>query len=105
MGIFATSTATCTLGASPIVLQRPASGTATIDICVFSVSGLDSSYDFSITGPPTADIAIVAKQPLGLGMVDLTFSVPASALPGVRSLFVENANKDKAVASAALEVK
>ncbi len=105
MGLFAVSTATCTLGANPIVLQRPASGAATIDICVFSVSGLDPSYDFSITGPAAADVTIVAKQPLGLGMVDLTLSVPATAQTGARSLFVENANKDKAVASAALEVK
>lgn len=105
MGLFVTSTATCTLGASPIVLQRPASGSATIDICVFSVSGLDPSYDYSVTGPASADVIIVAKQPLGLGIVDLTLSVPATALAGVRSLFVENTSKDKAVASAALEVK
>jgi hypothetical protein len=105
MGLFVTSTATCTLGASPIVLQRPSTGTATIDICVFSVSGLDPSYDYSITGAATADVSIVAKQPLGLGIVALTLSVPATALAGVRSLFVENISKDKAVASAALEVK
>lgn len=105
MGLFVTSTATCTLGASPIVLQRPSTGTATIDICVFSVSGLDPSYDYFVTGPASADVTIVAKQPLGLGIVDLTLSVPATALAGVRSLFVENTNKDKAVASAALEVK
>lgn len=105
MGLFVTSTATCVLGASPIVLQRPASGAATIDICVFSISGLDPSYVFSITGPTTADVIIVAKQPLGLGIVDLTLSVPSTAIAGARSLFVENANKDRAVASAALEVK
>jgi hypothetical protein len=105
MGLYITSTSTCTLGASPIVLLRPATGAATIDICVFSISGLDPSDVFSITGPPTPDVTIVAKQPLGLGMVDLTLSVPATALAGARSLFVENGNKDKAVASAALEVK
>jgi hypothetical protein len=105
MGIFSTVSNSCTLGAGSLTLTRPASGTAIIDICVFSVSGLDSSFAFTLTGPAIPDITIIGEQPLGLGIVDLTLSIPSSALPGLRSLFVENPNKDKAAASGVLEVK
>ena len=105
MGIFSPALDTCTLGASSPVITRPTSGTATIDICVFSVSGLDPSYAYTITGPAAADITIIGKQPLGLGIVDLTLSIPSSALAGLRSLFVQNSNQDKAVATGVLEVQ
>lgn len=105
MGIFSTASNTCSLGAGSVILTRPISGTAIIDICVFSVSGLDPSFTYTITGPATPDITIIGEQPLGLGIVDLTLSVPSAALQGLRSLFVENPNKDKAVASGVLEVQ
>jgi hypothetical protein len=66
---------------------------------------LDPSFTYTITGPATPDITIIGEQPLGLGIVDLTLSVPSAALQGLRSLFVENPNKDKAVASGVLEVQ
>jgi len=105
MGSYSNATGTCSLGAGAITLTRPASGSATADICIFSVSGLDPSFTYTITGPAAPDIAIIAEQPLGLGIVDLTLSIPAAALPGRRSLFIENPNKDKAVASGVLEVQ
>lgn len=105
MGLYIPSSQTCTLGGSSVVLQRPASGSATIDICVFSISGLDPVDTFAITGPAAADVTIVAQQPLGFGIIDLTLSVPATAAVGARSLFVENVNKDKAVATGSLEVR
>jgi hypothetical protein len=76
-----------------------------MDICVFSVSGLDPSFTYSLTGPGTADITIIGKQPLGLGIVDLTLAIPSRAVVGLRSLFVQNPNQDKAVATGALEVQ
>ncbi|MFZ0820338.1 MAG: hypothetical protein WAM91_09735 [Candidatus Acidiferrales bacterium] len=105
MGIFSVPNNSCTLGAAPVVLPRPASGTSIVDICVFSVSGLDPSMTFTVTGPGAADVAVVGKQPLGLGIIDLTLSVPSSAIAGLRSLLVQNANKDKAAATGALVVK
>jgi hypothetical protein len=105
IGVFSAATNTCALGASPIVLQRPPTGTATIDVCAFAVSGLDPSFAYSVSGPAAADITIAAKQPLGLGIVDLTLLVPATAQVGARTLFVENQNKDKAAATGALEVR
>jgi hypothetical protein len=105
MGIFSPALNTCTLGAGSLVVTRPASGTATLDICVFSISGLDPSFAYSITGPAGGDITIIGKQPLGLGIVDLTLAIPASALKGLRSLFIQNPNQDKAVATGVLEVQ
>jgi hypothetical protein len=105
MGVFSVTNNSCTLGGAPVVLPRPASGTAVVDICVFSVSGLDSSMTFTVTGPGAPDVIVVGKQPLGLGIIDLTLSISSSAVAGPRSLLVQNANKDKAVATAALVVK
>jgi hypothetical protein len=105
MGVFSPASGTCTLGAGAMAIPRPASGTITMDICIFSISGLDPSFVYSITGPASPDITIIGKQPLGLGIVDLTLAIPATALPGLRSLFVQNPNHDKAVATGVLEVQ
>ena len=69
---------------------------------MFSESGLDTSMTFTVSGP--GDITVIAKQPIGLGIVRITLQVPASAFPGHRTLFVQNTNLDKAAASGALEV-
>lgn len=95
----------CALGAGSFVVSRPASGTAIVNICAFSISGLDPSFTYVVTGPADPDITVIGKQPLGLGIVQLTLSIPSTAQTGPRSLFVMNANKDKAVATGALEVK
>jgi hypothetical protein len=69
---------------------------------MFSESGLDTSMTFTVFGP--GDITVIAKQPVGLGIVRITLQVPSTALPGLRTLFVQNTNLDKAAASGALEV-
>jgi hypothetical protein len=102
LGPFSTATNVCSLGGNPISLQRPANGTANADVCLFSESGLDSSMTFTVSGP--GDITVMAKQPLGLGIVRITLQIPASALPGRRTLFVQNTNLDKTAASGAIEV-
>jgi hypothetical protein len=102
LGPYITASNTCTLGGSAIPLQRPASGTSTADICIFSQSGLDTSMTYTVSG--SGDVAVIAKQPAGLGMTHLTLQVPASAAPGARTLFVQNTNLDKTAASGVLEV-
>jgi hypothetical protein len=103
MGPFTPLTNACVLGGRSVVLARPASGNATVDICAFSPSGLDPSLTYSVTGP--SDISIVAKQSLGLGIIDLTIQLSATTMAGPRTLLVANPNKDKAAATGALEVK
>jgi hypothetical protein len=103
LGAFSIANNSCTLGGNPIPLQRPASGTATADICLFSQSGFDTSMTYTVSGP--GDIAVISKQPAGLGIIHLTLQVPASAAPGARTLFIQNTNLDKTAASGALEVR
>jgi hypothetical protein len=103
LGAFSTANNACTLGGNPIPLTRPASGTATADICLFSQSGFDTSMTYTVSG--TGDIAVISKQPAGLGIIHLTLQVQASAAAGARTLFIQNTNLDKTAASGALEVQ
>ncbi len=102
LGLFVTSTNSCTLGGNAIPLPRPATGTSTVDICIFAQSGLDSSMTYTVSGP--GDVAVIAKQPAGLGIIRLTLQIPATAAPGARTLFIQNLNLDKTAASGVLEV-
>jgi hypothetical protein len=105
IGAFNVATSSCTLGGSTVAIYRPATGTTTADLCVFSVSGLDPSFTYTISGPPVPDITISNREPLGLGILHLTLQVPATAAPGPRTLFVENPNLDKASGTGAIEVR
>ena len=103
LGTFSTVSNSCTLGGNPIPLQRPASGTASADICLFSQSGFDTSMTYAVSGP--GDVTVIAKQPAGLGIIHLTLQLPASASGGARTLFIQNTNLDKTAASGTLEVR
>jgi len=84
-------------------LPRPATGLAAADVCLFSASGLDTGMAYTITGP--GDITVIAKQPAGLGIIHLTLQISAAAIPGARTLFIQNTNLDKTAATGALEVQ
>jgi hypothetical protein len=103
LGVFSTASNTCTLGGNSVVLVRPSTGVATADVCLFSQSGLDASMAFTVTGP--GDVVVIAKQPIGLGIVRLTLQLPASAIPSARTLFIQNTNLDKTAASGSLWVR
>jgi hypothetical protein len=103
LGPFSTTNNSCVLGGNAIPLLRPASGTATADICVFSQSGFDTSMTYTISG--SGDISVISKQPDGLGIIHLTLQIPATAATGARTLFIQNTNLDKAAASGVLEVR
>jgi hypothetical protein len=103
LGVFNTSTNACNLAGNPIPLTRPASSTGTADICLFSQSGFDTSMTYTISG--SGDVAVISKQPAGLGIIHLTIQIPSAALPGARTLFAQNANLDKTAASGVLEIQ
>jgi hypothetical protein len=103
VGAFNTTNNSCTLAGNPVALMRPSSGTATADICVFSQSGLDASMNYVIGG--AGDVAVISKQPAGLGIIHLTLQIAASSAPGPRTLFIQNTNLDQTAASGALEVQ
>ncbi|HXR34201.1 MAG TPA: hypothetical protein VN830_10855 [Verrucomicrobiae bacterium] len=103
IGMFTTSTNTCTLAGNPIPLVRPSSGNAAADICLFSQAGFDTSMNYTVSG--SGDVAVIARQPAGLGIIHLTLQIPATATPGARTLFIQNANLDRTAASGALEIQ
>jgi hypothetical protein len=105
IGIYTVATSSCTLGASTAVIQRPATGTATADLCVFSVTGLDPSYTYTISGPPIPDVTITNRELLGLGIVHLSLQVPATTAAGPRTLFIENSSGDEASGSGSIELR
>jgi hypothetical protein len=102
LGVFSAASNTCTLGGNPVALARPANGTSTADICVFSESGLDPSMTLAVSG--AGDVTVVATQALQMGILRVTLQISATAAPGVRTVFVQNRNLDRAAASGALEV-
>jgi hypothetical protein len=105
VGMYSVATGTCGIGGSPVDIQRPATGTGTADLCVFSVSALDPSFTYSLSEPPTPDILVTDREPLGLGLIHLTLEVPATAAPGPRTLFVQNPEGDLAAGTGAIEVQ
>jgi hypothetical protein len=103
LGVFSTTNNSCSLAGNPVPLPRPATGLAASDICLFSASGLDTSMTYTVTGP--GDVTVIAQQPAGLGIIHLTLQISAAAIPGARTLFIQNTNLDKTAATGALEVQ
>ncbi len=105
LGAFSVAANSCVLAGNPLIITRPASGTTTADICAFSASGLDASMTYTLSGPSPNDIVVIAKQPLGLGIIHLTLQLSSTSQKGARALFIQNVNQDKTAASGAIEVK
>jgi hypothetical protein len=105
MGAYVPATSSCTVGGNPVIVHRPAQGVSTADVCVFSISALDPSFGYSVSGPSTPDITVINREPLGLGMMHLTLQVQAAATPGIRTLFIRNPKGDAAVGTGAIEVQ
>ncbi len=103
LGMFSVANNSCSLSGNPLPLSRPASGSATFDLCVFSESGLDTSMTYTVSGP--GDATVISKQPAGLGIIHLTLQISASTSPGARTLFIQNTNLDKTAASGALVIQ
>ncbi len=102
LGVFV-STA-CSAISGPIAIVRPVAGASQVNLCV---GGADFGQTFTLSGPSPADITITNVQPLNLGFVQvqITLSVPSTALPGLRTLFAVDGNGNRTAASGALLVK
>ncbi len=92
----------CAPRAGPVVLTRPAVGTSSLRICVFG-DNLTVAQSYSLSGP--GDIILTNPILLGTNLVELNLTVPSSAQPGARTLFVQNMEKARVAASGAVEVK
>ena len=107
IGMVTANGVTCTIQASPLVVSRPASGSATVNICVQGTF-LDPTFTYAFSSPQSGgDIGISTASMAGLfpNLVELTLTLSNQTAPGVRSLFITTPNGDIAVATGILEVK
>lgn len=99
----------CGVQGSPLTIVRPASGSATVSICVHG-NGLDPTFTYVFTGPSGApggtDTGVSASAITGLfpGTIELDLQIANTTLSGVRTLFITTLNNDRAVATGMLEV-
>jgi hypothetical protein len=95
----------CNLGTAPVTLTRPPGGTQQFTLCVFG-TGLDQVTQATFSQPALPDLAVLAvDSSLGSLLLELTVLVPAGATPGMRTLFVDTVDLDRASLTAAVEVK
>jgi hypothetical protein len=104
------SPSNCEIGAAPIVITRPASGTQLFSVCVQG-NGLDPTFAYTFGGPSGAsngtDIPVTAAAVPGLlpDMIELTLEVSSGTAPGLRTLLIRTLNGDQAAATGMLEIK
>jgi hypothetical protein len=103
VGIFVMNS--CSASGISVAVMRPAPGQPdkAVQICV-NGEGFDANTRVSISGPNPNDIGISNVQSFGFGL-DLTLTLRSTTLPGPRTLFFETSSKEKAAATAAIEVK
>jgi len=58
---------------------------------------------YTVSGP--GDVAVISKQPAGLGIIHLTLQLPPTTAPGARTLFIQNTNLDRTAASGVLDIR
>jgi len=96
----------CTLGAAPIIIQRPSSGSSAVSLCIHG-NGLDPSFTYAFTGPGGGDIPATASAVTGLfpNTIELDLQVSISTASGLRTLVITTINNDRAFATGVLEVQ
>jgi hypothetical protein len=103
---FVTGGNTCNAQGSPVFVTRPASGSATVSLCVHG-NGLDPSFTYVFSGPPANDITVSAVSLSGFfpNLIQLNVVLSSSTLAGPRTLFITTPNNDTAAVTGMLEVK
>lgn len=103
----------CGIGAAPLAITRPSSGTSTGSICVHG-NNLDALDVYAFSGAGGApnggeagDITVTASPVTGLfpNIIELDLQISSTTLPGVRTLFITTPNGDRAAATGMLEIK
>ena len=103
VGVFVMTS--CNASGISLAVTRPVPGDPDkpVRICI-NGEGLDANTRISISGPDPNDIGISNVQSFGFGL-ELTLTLRSTTLSGPRTLFVETSSKEKAAATAAIEVK
>jgi hypothetical protein len=105
IGIINIATSVCSVGPSVVQVTRPANGSASFNLCLLGTN-LAAVSAVTFSGPPAGDLTAgnLSGSP-GTITLAFTLTVPASALPGVRTVFASAVNGDKAALTGSLEVK
>jgi hypothetical protein len=95
----------CTIQGLPLFVTRPASGTATISLCVHG-NTLDPSFTYELSGPSSNDISVSASAISGgfPNTIRLDLIISNATVPGPRTLLITTTNHDRAAATGFLEV-
>jgi hypothetical protein len=103
---FLTGGNNCGVQGSPLTVNRPASGSTAVSICVHG-NGLDPTFTYAFSGPPGGDIGVTASAVTGLfpNTIQLDLRISSTTLPGVRTLSITTLNNDRATATGMLEVR
>jgi hypothetical protein len=106
---FLTGGNNCGIGASPLTVTRPSSGSTIVSLCIHG-TGLDPSFAYTFTTPsgaPGGDIGVTASPISGLfpNMIELDLQISSTTLPGLRTLFITTLNGDRAASTGMLEVQ
>ena len=95
----------CAIGAPPAVLSRPASGSLVVRLCALGTA-LDQAAQIAFSSPSSPDLlAANLNTSLGSLLIEFDVTLPATAQPGPRTLFLSTANQDQAALTAAVEVQ
>ena len=96
----------CTLAAAPVIVQRPASGSTTVSLCIHG-NGLDPSFTYAFTGLPGGDIPVTASAATGLfpNTIELDLQISSATMADLRTLMITTINNDRAFATGLLELQ
>lgn len=96
----------CTLGAAPVIVARPSSGTVITSLCIHG-NGLDPSFTYALTGPGGGDIPVTSSAVSGLfpNTIELDLQLSSTAAAGLRTLVITTLNNDRAFSTGLLEVQ
>jgi hypothetical protein len=103
---FLTGGNNCGIGAAPLTITRPSSGTSTVSLCIHG-NLLDPTFTYAFSGPPGGDIGVTASAVTGIfpNTIELDLVISSTTLPGVRTLFITTLNNDRASATGMIEVE
>lgn len=105
IGVFDSVNNVCRLGASVVTATRPVTGSVPFNLCLVGTN-LSAVNAVTFSEPVTGDIAAGSlSSPAGTLILAFTLTVPASAQPGLRSVFASGVNSDRAALTGSLEVK
>jgi hypothetical protein len=102
LGMF--SGGACSAGITTVTLLRPAAGEALRELCILG-PGITAQSRFRLSGPEPNDLEIADVDGSLGSVVRLVIRVPASAVPGARTLLIENEKKDRTAVMGGIEVK